>query len=93
MEKKYPAPWWAYHSDEDCWEAASPYQRDEDGDPICWRLKRSSANRWYEDHDEELMTGEPEAWFTLEEAKAAIAVKHAEIARLEGLDREVGACC
>lgn len=89
----YPAPrWWEQFEDdgdgETYWDAASPYCYDDEGDPICWRLKARIENgrfEWYEAHDAELMTGQPEAWPTLEEAKAAIAVKHAEIAKVEGL--------
>lgn len=86
----YPGPVWRQDIDDmdnSTWEAASPYQDDET--PLYWRLKpRISCNciEWYECHDLELMDeNSPQGWPTLEEAKAAIAAKHAAIAEVEGL--------
>lgn len=88
----YPAPRWTEEFDDhdnSSWEAASPYEVDES--LLYWRLKQRLVNNkieWVEAHDCELMAGEPDppdSWATIEEAKTAIAVKHAEIARVEGL--------
>lgn len=73
--------------DNSTWEAASPYH--DDDSPFYWRLRpRISGNQieWYECHDLELMDEDsPRGWPTLEEAKAGIAARHAEIIEAEGL--------
>lgn len=84
------APVWTEEIDDmdnSIWEADSPYH--DDGTPFLWRLQpRISVNKieWYECHDFELMDmNDIGGWPTIEEAKAAIAVKHAEIITNEGL--------